>query len=108
MHVLTKITNLLEDKKAEDIVVLNVHDLTSIADYMVIATCTSTTHIRSLAAFVPAELKKAGLQILAVEGQENAEWVLIDLGNILVHLMLAATRSYYELEKLWSVPAQLS
>ena len=105
-QILTEITALLDDKKAEASVVLNVHDLTSVADYMVIATGASTTHIRALASLLPAELKKTGIEVLGVEGQENAEWVLIDLGSILVHLMLASTRNYYELEKLWSVSAQ--
>jgi len=102
-ELVKEVTALLEEKKAEAIVVLDVHQLTTITDYMVIATGSSTTHLRALSNFLQEELKKRSVEVLAVEGLEYAEWVLLDLGNIIVHLMLAETRAYYELEKLWSV-----
>lgn len=92
---------LLDDKKAVDICVMDVHDKTTVADTMIVATGTSTQHLRALANYVHDEAKKQGIQILGVEGAKNLEWVLVDLGSIIVHLMLPQTRQYYELEKIW-------
>ncbi len=99
----SKIKAALEDKKAEKISILDVHNLTSVCDHMIIASANSSQHIRALANQVVEVAKKQGIEVLGVEGEKNWEWVLIDLGNILVHVMLPETRSYYELEKLWSV-----
>ena len=96
----------LDDLKAKDIVVLDVKPLTSVTDYMVICTGTSNRHVKSLADNVYTELKKQGEQALSVEGDAgNAEWVLVDFGDVVVHVMLEQAREFYELEKLWSVPA---
>ena len=93
---------LLDDKKAVDIRVMDVRDKTTVADTMIVATGTSTQHLRALANYVHDDAKKQGIQILGVEGAKNLEWVLVDLGTIIVHLMLPQTRQYYELEKLWA------
>ena len=98
-----KIIALLEDKKAEDIVSLHVHDLTTVTDYMIIASGNSGPQIKALANYVHEEAKKAGIEILGMEGTDNNEWVLVDLGTVIVHLMQPETRSYYELEKLWDL-----
>ncbi len=98
-----KLILLLEDKKAEDIVSLHVHDLTTVADYMIIATGHSNQQIRALSNYVHDEAKKAGVEILGMEGTEHNEWVLVDLGTVIVHLMQPQIRSYYELEKLWDL-----
>ncbi len=96
----------LEDMKALDIRVLDVRDQTSITDLMVIASGTSTRHIKSIADHVAAEPKKLGVNTPGVEGDKGSEWILIDLIDIVVHVMMPETRSFYALEKLWSVGSQ--
>ncbi|MBC6904448.1 ribosome silencing factor [Saccharophagus sp. K07] len=100
------IIDALEDLKGQKIVELDVHQLTDIMDHLIIATGTSNRHVKSLADNVVEELKKANHRPLGIEGLELGEWVLIDYGDTVVHIMLQATRDFYELEKLWSkVPA---
>lgn len=93
----------LEDLKAEDIVELDVRDKTSIADYLFIASGSSNRHVRSIAGNVVADAKDAGHQPLGVEGELEAEWVLVDLGDIIVHVMQPQIREFYDLESLWRV-----
>ena len=92
----------LEEMKGQDIVCLNVQELTQITDYMVIVTGTSTTHLRSLAEELTRQVKEAGQAILGDEGRDSAEWILVDLGGVVVHIMLARTRALYSLEDLWN------
>ncbi len=92
----------LEDIKAQNIVCLNVEELTQITDYMVIATGNSTTHIKSLADEVSRQVKAAGAEVIGEEGRLPGEWVLVDLGAVIVHIMLANTRALYSLEDLWN------
>ncbi len=94
---------LLDDKKAEDIVTLHVHDMTTVTDYMIIASGNSGQQVKALANYVHEEAKKAGIEILGMEGTDNNEWVLVDLGTVILHLMQPETRGYYELEKLWDL-----
>jgi len=96
----------LEDMKAVDIRVLDVRDQTSITDLMVIASGTSTRQLKSIADHVAAEAKKLGVHTPGVEGDKGAEWILIDLIDIVVHVMMPETRNFYALEKLWSVGSQ--
>lgn len=96
-----QVEKTLEEKKAEDIVVMNVRELTSVCDHIIVATGTSTQHVRALAGYVLDLAKETHTEILGTEGLDHREWVLIDLGSILVHIMLEETRLYYELEKLW-------
>jgi ribosome-associated protein len=94
----------LEEIKGQDIVCLNVGHLTSIADYMIVATGTSNRHLKSLADEVNKQAKEAGHPVLGREGEDQqSEWILLDLGDIIVHIMLAATRKLYDLEALWSM-----
>ena len=96
------IINALEDLKAVDIKVLDVRQVASFTDLMVIATGTSTRQVKALADKVIEQCKKAGLRPLGVEGERDAEWVLVDLGDAIVHIMLPQMRDFYALEKLWA------
>jgi len=94
----------LEDIKGRDIVVLNVKKLTSMTDYMIIASGESTRQVNALARNVVEKLKERGAEVVGVEGEDTGEWVLVDLGNIIVHVMHPAVREYYNLEELWEAP----
>lgn len=92
----------LEDVKGQDIVCLNVVKLTQITDYMIIVTGTSTTHLRSLAEELTRQVKESGQTVVGEEGRLQAEWILVDLGGVVVHIMLARSRALYSLEDLWN------
>ena len=98
------IVTALEDLKGNNIVSLDVRGLTDVMDYLVIASGNSNRHVKALAGNVTDELKKLGTRPLGVEGEEAAEWVLVDFGDVVVHVMLPATRDFYDLERLWSTP----
>ena len=93
----------LEDIKARDLIVLNVVKLTPMFDRVIIATGDSTRQVKALADNVQLKLKDAGAKVYGVEGERSAEWVLIDLGTVIVHVMLPAVRAHYNLEELWTV-----
>jgi ribosome-associated protein len=93
----------LEDMKALDLKILDVRGLTDIADFMVIASGTSDRHVRSVAQRVVDRAKESGFRPHGVEGQKDGEWVLIDLSEMLVHVMLPRVREFYGLEKLWDM-----
>ena len=95
------VTAALEDMKAVNIKKLDVRGLTDIADTMMIASGNSDRHVRSIAERVVEKAKAAGFRPLGVEGARDAEWVLVDLQDILVHVMLPRVREFYALEKLW-------
>jgi ribosome-associated protein len=92
----------LDDMKAVDIVELDVKDKTSVTDLLIIASGTSSRHVKSIASNVAIEAKKQGTKPLGVEGEDQGEWVLVDLGDIVVHVMQPHVRQFYDLEKLWS------
>lgn len=94
----------LEDLKAVDVRVLDVRERTSITDLMVIASGNSNRHVKSLAENVVLKAKAAGEQPLGVEGLDAGEWVLVDLGMVIVHVMQPKVRDFYQLEKLWTAP----
>ena len=93
----------LEDLKAEDIIEMDVRDKTSVTDYIVVASGTSNRHVKSIANNVVVEAKHAGVQPLGVEGEDQAEWVLVDLGDVVVHVMQPQVREFYDLESLWQM-----
>jgi ribosome-associated protein len=91
----------LEDIKARDIVVLNTTKLTTLFDRMIIASADSSRQTRALATHVVEKAEQAGAPVQGVEGEAAAEWILIDLGTVIVHVMQPAARHYYNLEELW-------
>ncbi len=100
--ILKKIVQTLDTKKAEDVDVIGISDLTIIADYFVIATGTSTTHTKSLADEVEFKLKQAGVVPTRTEGYNGSSWILLDYSDIVVHIFYKETRNYYSLERLWA------
>ncbi len=104
----TLVVDALEDLKARDIAQLDVSKLTSVTDRMIIASGTSSRHVAALAGNVVQKAKEAGIQPLGVEGENGADWVLVDLGDVVVHVMLPETRQLYDLERLWAdLPSDL-
>ena len=99
------VVEAIEDVKGNDITCLNVAGQTSVTDYMVIACGTSNRHVKSLADNVIEQCKKNGVRPLGTEGESKSDWVLVDLGDIVVHLMMPATRQFYDLERLWDFEA---
>jgi ribosome-associated protein len=97
------VIDALEDLKAKDIREIDVRGKTSIADLLVIASGTSARHVKSIADEVTKFAKKAGVMPLGVEGETEGEWVLVDLGDVIVHVMLPRIREFYGLERLWTV-----
>jgi ribosome-associated protein len=100
------ILGALDDMKALEVKVLDVRGLTDIADYMVIASGTSDRHVRSVAQRVVEKTKQAGYRPHGCEGLQDADWVLIDLHEMIVHVMLPRVREFYGLEKLWDMSAK--
>lgn len=100
------ILNTLDDAKALDVIVFEVSKLTSISDYMIIASGRSNRQVNSIAEKVIEVAKENNLPPLGTEGKKEGEWVLVDLGDIIVHIMQPDTREYYQLEKLWGADAE--
>lgn len=91
----------LEDIKGEDIEVINTTKLTSLFDRIIVATGSSNRQVKSLARNVLDKVREAGGEVYGIEGEDTGEWVLVDLGSVVVHVMQATVRSYYNLEELW-------
>ncbi|MFL0810958.1 MAG: ribosome silencing factor [Agarilytica sp.] len=102
-NINNQVQDALDDLKGQDIKVLDVTGLSDVMDTLIIATGTSNRHVKSLAENVIGDLKETGLRPIGVEGLDSGEWVLVDYGDTVLHVMLKATRDFYELEKLWSI-----
>jgi ribosome-associated protein len=94
---------VLEDHKATDIRCIDVAHLTTMMDYMIVATGRSDRHVRALGDALMTYCKENGIEILGTEGQQSAEWLLVDLADVVVHVMLPRTREFYDIEKLWEL-----
>ena len=99
------VVEALDDVKARDITRLDVREMTTVTDYMVIASGTSNRHVQALVENVAEKARQAGHRPMGIEGEAGGEWVLLDLQDALVHVMLPKVREFYNLEKLWSLPS---
>jgi len=97
------VINALEEIKATDITSIDVRELTGIMDTMIVASGNSNRQVKSLANSVVVSAKEAGYSLIGVEGDDKAEWILVDFGDVIVHIMLPSTREFYDLERLWSI-----
>jgi ribosome-associated protein len=102
--LVTLVENAVDDIKGLDRKLIDVRELTTITDYMLVCTGTSNRHVKSIADNIIRQAKEAGFRPLGVEGLEAGEWVLVDLGDVVAHVMQAQARAFYQLEKLWDVP----
>lgn len=102
-QLLKIVEDVLDERKGQDITVLDVIGKTSVTDYMVVVTATSERHANALAEYVLVQVKENGFSPLGMEGQKGSDWVLLDLGDVILHVMTAQAREFYQLEKLWSV-----
>ncbi len=102
--VVTRVLAALDDAKALDVKRLDVAHLTTVTDVMVFASGRSDRHVRAIADAVMEALKLAGHPAIGVEGQQSGEWVLVDLADVIVHVMLPRVREFYNIEKLWDIP----
>jgi ribosome-associated protein len=102
-ELLNIVQTVLDERKGQYITAIDVKEKTSITDYMVIVTGTSDRHLKSLCEHVAAVVKEQGGTILGIEGDLGSDWILLDLGDVILHAMTAQTREFYQLEKLWSV-----
>jgi len=102
------VVDALDDLKAVDTKIVDVRDLSSVTDFLVVASGNSSRHVKSLADNVVVKAKEAGCPPIGVEGERDADWVLVDLGDVVVHVMQPAARSFYDLERLWSDEPELT
>lgn len=98
------IAGSLDENKAEDISSLDLHDKCSFTDFMIVASGRSARHVASLADHVVDDLRKAGGHIMSVEGKDTGDWVLIDAGDVVVHIFRPEIRQFYNIEKMWAIP----
>jgi ribosome-associated protein len=102
------VANALDDLKGIDIVTLDVRGLAGFTDFMVIACGTSNRHVKSLAERAQERSRELGIKSIGIEGEQTGEWVLVDFGDVVLHVMLPETRKFYDLERLWHNAAATS
>jgi ribosome-associated protein len=100
------VINSLEDLKAKDITVIDVRGRTSVTDYMILATGTSKKHAQAVCDNASTEAKAKGLKPLGAEGRDSSDWMLLDLGDVILHVMTEQARNFYDLERLWGEPSE--
>ena len=103
-----KIKGIIDDRKGKSIDIIDLRELTIVADYFVIASGTSTTHLRGIADEVMFKMEEAGIKPLHVEGYDTASWILLDYNDVIVHIFLQSEREFYNLEKLWKQGGSMS
>lgn len=103
--VLKAVMTCLDDSKAEEITTIDIREKSALADYMVVASGRSGRHVSAVADHLLRELKALGFKSIKVEGLQSADWVLVDIGDIIVHLFRPEVREFYSLEKMWQMPA---
>ena len=101
LEIAKAVEKFLDDKKGKDIKVLHVEDITSIADYFVVCTATSNTHVKALSGEVEYQLERRGVNAYHIEGRDNNSWVVLDYCNVIVHIFNREARDFYNLEKLY-------
>jgi len=102
-ELLKIVQDVLDERKGQNLTTLDVRGKTSFTDYMVIVTGTSDRHLKSLCDYIIEKVKEKGFKPLGLEGDLGSDWILLDLGDVIVHAMTAQARGFYQLEKLWSV-----
>jgi ribosome-associated protein len=95
-------TNAALDKKAKNLIILKVKELSSFTDYFIICSGTSDRQVKGIAASIEETLKKSGIQPLGIEGQNTGNWILMDYGDVIIHIFYEPTREFYDIERLWS------
>jgi len=100
-QVKDQVIDALEDVKGQDINVINIADISDFADYMIVTSGTSDTHVKALARAASTSLRQQGVKPLSEDGADIGEWVLVDFGDVVLHVMRPEVREYYDLEKLW-------
>ena len=101
-----RVLESLDDSKAGDVVCIDVRDKTELTDYMIVVSGTSNRHVKSIANNVVVDAKAAGFMPLGIEGLDEGEWVLLDLTDVVIHMMLPSAREFYDIERLWSMSVQ--
>ena len=105
-QLIALIEGALEDMKAKEVVTIDVRGRSTVTDYMMVASGTSKRHVASVAQEVLDKLKAQGIQPIGVEGQDVGDWVLVDVGSVIVHVMMPDARDFYDIERLWSVASE--
>jgi ribosome-associated protein len=100
--------NAALEKKARDVIVLNVRQISAFADYFIICSGTSDRQVRAVAAAIQENLKKEGITPLGVEGEPAGRWILLDYDDVIIHVFLESVRTFYDLERLWSEAPQMT
>ncbi len=108
LQLAKQIAEQLDNYKGDDIIILQIKEITLVADYFILVTGTSTTHIKSLADNLVYELKQQGMSPLHQEGMSEGNWILIDYDSVIVHVFLEETREFYNLERLWGEAEEIS
>lgn len=101
LELAKKAANILDNKKAREISVIGIRDISVLADYFVIATGTSSTHVKALADEVEFQLKEEGTAAGHIEGYRSNSWILLDYGNVIIHIFTEESRQFYDLDRLW-------